>query len=34
MNKYGVENFKVEELEHVKDESILAEREIFWINEL
>lgn len=34
MNKYGIENFKVEELEHVEDESILSEREIFWINEL
>ena len=34
MNKYGIENFKVEELEYVKDESILSEREIFWINEL
>lgn len=27
MNKYGVENFIVEELEYVKDENILSERE-------
>lgn len=34
MNKYGVENFIIEELEQVEDESILSEREIYWINEL
>lgn len=28
MNKYGVENFIVEELEYVKDENILSERGI------
>lgn len=33
-NKYGVENFKVEELEYVEDDSKLDEREIYWINEL
>lgn len=34
MNKYGVENFKVEELEYVEDDAILSEREIYWIKEL
>lgn len=34
MNKYGVENFIVEELEYVKDENILSEREVYWIKEL
>ena len=34
MNKYGVENFKVEQLEYVEDESNLSEREIYWIKEL
>lgn len=34
MNKYGVENFIVEELEQVEDENLLSEREVFWINEL
>ena len=34
MNKYGVENFIVEELEVVEDENLLSEREIFWIKEL
>ncbi len=33
MNKYGAENFKMEQLEDVPDE-LLSEREIFWINEL
>lgn len=33
MNKYGVENFKIEELEEIPDEK-LSEREIYWINEL
>lgn len=32
--KYGIENFIIEELEYVEDESILSEREIHWINEL
>lgn len=31
--KYGIENFIVEELEQV-DNSMLSEREIYWINEL
>lgn len=34
MSKYGVENFIIEELEQVEDESILSEREIYWIQEL
>ena len=34
MNKYGVENFIVEELEYVEDDNKLSEREIYWINEL
>ena len=34
MNKYGIENFIVEELEQVKDENLLSEREIYWIKEL
>lgn len=34
MNKYGVENFIVEELEVVEDDNLLSEREIFWIQEL
>lgn len=33
-NKYGIENFKIEELEHVENNSELDEREIYWINEL
>lgn len=31
MNKYGVENFMIEELEYVDSNS---EREIYWIKEL
>ena len=34
MNKYGIENFKVECLEEIDDPAILSEREIYWINEL
>lgn len=30
MNKYGIENFIIEELEQVKDENLLSEREIYW----
>lgn len=33
-NKYGIENFKIECLEEIEDESILSDREIYWINEL
>lgn len=32
-NKYGIENFKIEELEFVQDNNLLSEREIYWINE-
>lgn len=34
MEKYGIENFIIEELEQVEDSSILGEREIYWIQEL
>lgn len=34
MNKYGIENFIVEEIEYIKDNNKLEEREIFWIKEL
>ena len=34
MNKYGIENFKIEQLEFIEDDSILDKREIFWIKEL
>lgn len=34
MNKYGIENFIIEELEYVEDENVLSEREIYWIEEL
>ena len=34
MNKYGIENFIIEELEQVGDETKLDEREIYWIQEL
>lgn len=34
MNKYGVENFMIEELEYVDSNSELSEREIYWIKEL
>ena len=33
-NKYGVENFIIEELEQVEDSKLLTEREIYWIQEL
>ena len=33
-NKYGIENFKVEELEYIENDNILSEREIYWIQEL
>lgn len=32
--KYGIENFKIEEVEYVEDDNKLDEREIFWIKEL
>lgn len=33
-SKYGIENFKVEELEYVEDDSLLNDKEIYWIKEL
>ena len=33
-NKYGIENFKIEKLEYIEDDSKLSDREIYWINEL
>lgn len=33
-NKYGIENFKIEELEYVKDDEKLKDKEIYWIQEL
>ena len=33
-NKYGIENFKVETLEYVEDDTLLSDREIYWIQEL
>lgn len=33
-NKYGIENFKIEELEYVEDNNKLTDREIYWIQEL
>ena len=33
-NKYGIENFKIEELEQIEDNSKLSEREVYWIQEL
>lgn len=34
MNKYGTENFIVEQLEEVEDLLILSDREIYWIEKL
>lgn len=34
INKYGIENFIIEEIEKVDDDSQLSNREIYWINEL
>ena len=34
MNKYGIENFIIEEIEQISDNNLLAKREIYWINEL
>ena len=31
-NKYGVENFFIEEIEEVENDEIASEREIYWIN--
>lgn len=34
MVKYGIDNFKIDLVEEVTDDSLLSEREIFWIKEL
>lgn len=34
MNKHGIKNFKITCLEEIKDENVLSEREIFWIQQL
>lgn len=34
MDKYGIENFIIEELEYVEDDSLLEDKEIHWIKEL
>ena len=34
MDKYGIENFIIEELEYVEDDSLLGDKEIHWIKEL
>lgn len=34
MQKYGIENFIIEQLEEIEDESLLSEREQYWIAEL
>lgn len=33
-NKYGIENFQIEEIEYIEDDSKLSEREVYWIQEL
>lgn len=33
-NKYGIENFEIEELEYVEDDNLLSDKEIYWIKEL
>lgn len=33
-NKYGIENFKIEELEYIDDDNLLSDRETYWIKEL
>lgn len=32
--KYGIENFKIEEIEYIEDNKLLSKREIYWIKEL
>lgn len=32
--KYGIENFKIEEIEYIEDNNLLSKREIYWIKEL
>ena len=33
-NKYGIENFKIEEIEQVVNDEIASQREVYWINKL
>lgn len=33
-NKYGIENFKIEELEYIDNNNLLSDRELYWIKEL
>lgn len=33
-NKYGLENFKIEEIEYLENDNLLSDREIYWIKEL
>lgn len=34
MNKYGIENFIIEQIEEVENDEIASEREVFWIDKL
>ena len=34
MNKYGIENFKIEEIEQVENDDIASQREQYWIKKL
>lgn len=34
MNKYGIENFTIEQIEEVVNDEIASQREIYWINKL
>lgn len=33
-NKYGIENFIIEELEFVENDDLLSDREVYWIHEI
>lgn len=33
-NKYGIDNFQIEQIEEIKNDDIACEKEIYWINEL
>lgn len=34
MNKYGIENFQIEQIEEVENDEIACQREIYWIDKL
>lgn len=34
LNKYGFENFKIDELEEIRNDEIASEREVYWIHKL